>query len=86
MSDAHLMRCSSWNKYGIPQELDDGPALNSVLFVQAPAQHLVQIPALVVDGVVVWRVLLALLLSHLKHKQIGTVHQYDVMNNVIQLT
>lgn len=67
--DAHLMRRSSWNKHGVSQKLDNAPALNSVLFIQAAAQHLVQIPALVVDGVVIWRVLLTLLLSHLKHNR-----------------
>lgn len=61
------MRRSSWNKHRVSQELDDGPALNSILVIQAATQHLVQIPALVVDGVVIWRVLLTLLLSHLKH-------------------
>lgn len=66
MSDAHLMRRSSWNKHGVSQELDDGPALNSILFIQAAAQHLIQIPALVVDGVVIWRVFLTLLFSYLK--------------------
>lgn len=69
MSDAHLMRRSGWNKHGVSQELDDAPALNPVLFIQAAAQHLVQIPALVVDGVVIWRVLLTLLVSHLKHNR-----------------
>lgn len=65
----HLMGRSSWNKHGVSQKLDNAPALNSVLFIQAAAQHLVQIPALVVDGIVIWRVLLTLLLSHLKHKR-----------------
>ena len=50
---------------GVPQELDDGPALHAVVLQQPPPQHLVQVPALVVDRVVVRRVLLALFLPHL---------------------
>lgn len=65
---ADLVRRSSRDKHSISQKLYDGPTLDAILFVEPAAQHLVQVPALVVDGVVVWRILLSLLLPHL-HKQ-----------------
>lgn len=66
---ADLVRRPSGDEHGVSQELHDGPALDAVLFVEPAAQHLVQVPALVVDGVVVRRILLSLLLSHLSQKQ-----------------
>lgn len=62
---ADLVRRSSRYKHSISQKLYDGPALDAILLIEPAAQHLVQVPALVVDGVVVWRILLSLLLSHL---------------------
>lgn len=65
---ADLVRRSSRDKHSISQKLYDGPTLDAILVIEPAAQHLVQVPALVVDGVVVWRILLSLLLPHL-HKQ-----------------
>lgn len=62
---ADLVRCSSRDKHSISQKLYNGPTLDAILFIEPAAQHLVQVPALVVDGVVVWRILLSLLLPHL---------------------
>lgn len=57
---------SSWDKHGISQKLHNGPALDSILLVQPAAQRLVQVPALVVDRIMVWWVLLTLFLSNLQ--------------------
>lgn len=57
---------SSWDKHSISQKLYNGPALDSILLVQPAAQCLVQVPALVVDRIMVWWVLLTLFLSNLQ--------------------
>lgn len=70
MSD--LVWRSSWDKYSISQELYNGPTLDAIFFIEPAAKYLVQVPALVMNGVVVGRVLLTLFLSHLA--QVGTDH------------
>lgn len=77
--NANLMWCSSWDKNSISQKLNNGPALDSIVLVQSATQRLVQIPALVVNRVVVWWVLLTLLLPNL-HWWVKT---FLILNSVV---
>lgn len=72
---------SSWDKHGISQKLHNGPALDSILLVQPAAQRLVQVPALVVDRIMVRWVLLTLFLSNLQ--LIGV--NYNKVENAAQI-
>lgn len=65
LSVTNLMWRSSWDEHGISQKLHYGPALDSILLVQPATQRLIQVPALVMDWIMVWWVLLTLFLSNL---------------------
>ena len=49
----YLVRCSGWDEDSISEELYDGVAGDTVLLQEAGTQLLIQVPALVVDWVVV---------------------------------
>ena len=46
------MRCTSWNEHCITHALQDGITLYIVLFQQSLPELIVQVPALVVNGIV----------------------------------
>lgn len=65
-SGTHLVWGSSRYEDSIPQELNDGPALHTILLIESLTEGLVQVPTLVMDWVMIRGILLALLFSNLK--------------------
>lgn len=61
----NLVRGSSRDEDSVTQELHNGPALHTILFKESLSEDLVQIPTLVMNWVMIWRILLALLFSNL---------------------
>lgn len=53
------------NKYSISQELHDCPTLHSIFLVQTLTKDLVQIPALVMDWIMIRRIFLPLFFTNL---------------------
>ena len=62
---AYLMRSPSRDEDGIPKTLHNGVAMHSILLQQAIPKLFIQIPALVMDGVMVLLNGLATLPGHL---------------------
>ena len=48
----YLVRCSGWDEHGVTEALHDSVPIHSVLFVQSSTEVPIQVPALVMDGVV----------------------------------
>ena len=65
---AYLVGGPGGDEDGIPKTLHNGVAVHSVLLQQAIAQLFVQVPALIMDRVVVWLDGLATLPGHLENK------------------
>lgn len=65
-SGTHLVWGSSRYEDSISQELNDGPALHTILLIESLTEGLVQVPTLVMDWVMIRGILLALLFSNLK--------------------
>lgn len=65
-SGTHLVWGSSRYKDSISQELNDGPALHTILFIESLPEGLVQVPTLVMNWVMIRGIFLALLFSNLK--------------------
>lgn len=62
---SHLVWRPSRYEYSVAEALDDGVSLHAILLVEALPEGAVQVPGLVVDGVVVWLELVPALDGHL---------------------
>lgn len=61
-----LMRSSCWNENYVSQKLYDSPALNSILLMKTFPQRSVQVPTLVMNRIMIYRILLTLFFRDLK--------------------
>lgn len=67
---SYLMRCSSGDKHGVAQTLKYGVTGNSVFGVESHAKFPIQVPALIVNRVMMGFETLATFQSHLSKEKL----------------